>query len=304
MIAASYIIAADFIPTLLFVVVNSVGYLPYSDRPAPGWQAPHLPSREELRFFVGFAVLLMKGTAFYSWIFSTAALILGLCSLPRWALRVVATPTAFLASGLMMAAGGWLIAISSLGVWTAAGCGALWGLFAFPRLVPVTNLRLPNVARIALPAAVLIGGTYLLIRPMLPNPGLTNAKIEVIRRDNAGTELSKIDLAFVGASMTRYAQGSAKYISLERMEFATDDRNHVRVLFIIDDDRVMAHTFLLPRSGDAIYRQRQGKWDDERVEAKMSDISLELTSDDGRVVNLQVKGPCCSSMSQLVGPYR
>lgn len=264
---------------------------------------PHLATVAELRFFVGFASLLLKGTAFYGLIFAAAAWVLGFCSLPRWVLRVLATPTAFLASGLMMAAGGWIIAISSVGVYTAAGCGALWGVFVFPRLVPRNSHALPIAARVALPIVMLTGGTYWLVGPMLPDPGLTNAKIEIIRRDEAGADLSQVDLSYVGPSIAREATGSGKYVSVNRMEFTSYTRNQVRVLLIIDDDRPIAHAFLLPREGDAVYRQSQGKWTEERAEARKSRLSLELTSPGSDAISLQIEGPCCSSMAQSFAPY-
>ena len=82
----------------------------------------------------------------------------------------------------------------------------------------------------------------------------------------------------------RPVRGSGKYISVNRMEFTTDDRNHIRVLLIIDDDRAVAHTFRLPRSGDAVYRQSHGQWSEVRVQSKGSDISIAVRSYDGRVV--------------------
>jgi hypothetical protein len=264
---------------------------------------PHLPTGAELQFFVGFALLLLKGTTFYGMIFAAAGLLLGFCLLPRWALRVLAAPTAFLASGLMMAAGGWMIAISSMGVYTAAGCGALWGLFVFPRLVPRMSYALPIAARIAVPVLMLAGAVYLLIKPVLPDPGLTNAKIEILRRDNAGADLPNVDLSYVGPSIAREARGSGKYVSVNRMEFVTNGRNQLRVLLIIDDDRPIPHTFLLPRAGDAIYRQSQGKWDEERAETRNSKLSLELSSQSYGGISLELKGPCCSSMAQSFGPY-
>jgi hypothetical protein len=257
-----------------------------------------------LRFFVGFASLLLKGTAFYGVLFAAAGLVLGFCLLPRWGLRVMATPTAFLTSGLMMAAAGWMIAISSMGVYTAAGCGALWGLFVFPRLVPRMSYALPIAARITLPVIMLTGSTYWLVKPMLPDPGLTNAKIEIVRRDDAGVDLSQVDLSYLGPTIPREAKGSGKYISVNRMEFTTDGRKQVRVLLIIDDDHPIAQVFPLPRSGDAIYRQSQGKWHQERAETLRSKLSLELSSRDSDGISLQLNGPCCSSMAQTFGPYR
>src|ERR1700722_13775502 len=71
-IVTTYVIAADLLPNLVLVLVNCAGYLPYSDRPGPGWQMPHLPTGDELRFFVGFASRLLGATAFYGLIFAAA----------------------------------------------------------------------------------------------------------------------------------------------------------------------------------------------------------------------------------------
>ena len=305
LIIATYVIAADFLPNLLLVMVESIGYLPYSDRPGPGWHMlPHVPRGPEWEFFAGFSLLLLGPAAFCGFLFAVSGLILGFCSMPRWALRVFAAPTTFLASGLVMAGTGWLIAVSALGVYLAAGCGLFWGLFVFPRLVPQMNRSLSTPARIALPILMLLGGTYWLIKPMLPNPRLTNAKIEVLRHDDTGTDLSKIDLSFVGPPISQQAEGSGRYVSVSRIEFITDNRNQLRALLIVDDDRPVAHTFVLPRSGNAIYRQRQGRWYKERPASRNSEISLELTSDGAGGISLEIKGPCCSSMSQSLGPYR
>jgi hypothetical protein len=295
---ATYIVAADFFPTLLLAVINSVGYLPYSDRPGPGWQSPHLPMMGELKFFVGYAVLLFPATALYGSFFALESAILGFCRLPRWGVRMIAVVPAFLAGGLLMAGIGWFIAISALGVYVAAGCAALWGVFVFPVLVPRPNYALPNVARVSIPVLVLFTGTYFLVKPMLPDPRLTNAKIEVVRKDNAGIDLSQIDLSYGGSF--REASGSGKYVSAQRMEFTTDSRNQLRVLVIVDDDRVVGHTFVLPRTGYAIYRQSQGQWKKVRGESRDSKISLEVDSPDGKTINLQVHGPCCSSMKETM----
>jgi hypothetical protein len=81
-IAVSYVVATDVVPNLLLLLINCAGYLPYSDRPGPGWQLPHLPSGDELRFFLGFAILLARATAFYAAGFAVAGVIFGVCSLP------------------------------------------------------------------------------------------------------------------------------------------------------------------------------------------------------------------------------
>ena len=196
---------------MLLVLVNSVGYLPYSDRPGPGWQLSHLPTLAEVQFFAGFALLLAAGTAIYGFALAGMGWALEFCSLPRWVVGVFAAPIAFMTSGLMMADGGWLIALSPVGVYTA---------------------------------------------------------VEVIRRDDAGSTLSVADLSHVGPSIAQKIKGSGKYVSVSRLDFMTDGRNESHVLLIIDDPMAVTHTFLLPRAGDAIYPQREGKWNEELTEAR------------------------------------
>jgi hypothetical protein len=299
---ATYIIAADFVPTVFLVAINSIGYLPYSDRPGPGWQAPHLPVLAELKFFAGFSVLLLPASALYGSFFAIGAAILSFCRLPRWALRTVVVVPAFLAGGVLMAGVGWFIAISTVGVYLAAGCAGLWGLFIFPALVPPTNRVLPYAARVMIPVLSSFAGTYLLVRPLLPDPGLTNAKIEVVRRDSAGVDLSQLDLSYI--EIPPQASGLGKYVSADRMEFTTDSRNQLRILLIVDDDCAVGHTFALPRNGCAIYRQSRGRWTEERAGSQSSKLSLQLESSDAKEINLQIEGPCCSSMTETVAPYR
>jgi hypothetical protein len=107
--------------------------------------------------------------------------------------------------------------------------------------------------------------------------------------------------SYIGHS--REASGSGKYVSSNRIEFTTDNRNQVRVLLIIDDDRAVGHTFVLPRTGYAIYRQSQGQWKQERIESRNSKISLQLDSPDGQSIDLRLQGPCCSSMAETSAPY-
>jgi hypothetical protein len=296
LILGTYVVAADFFPNVLLVLVSAAGYLPYSDRPGPGWHAPpHLPARDEVEFAMGFARSMLAGTAIFGAIFAAGGCLLGFCSLPRWALRVVATPTAFLASGLMMAAVGWYISIAPVGVWLAAGCGGLWGLLVFPRLAPRMKYVLPGAVRLALPVAVLGGGIFLLVRPFLPDPGLTNAKIEVIRRSVTGESMSALDLSYVGLSAKRPVQGSGKYASAIRMKFTTDDRNQASVLLIVEDDQAIPGVFRIPRSGFAIYRQSQGNWTSESGEFRESKVALVLNVEASGRVDLTLDGPCCSS---------
>jgi hypothetical protein len=298
-VLVTYVLATDLLPNLVLLVVNSCGYLPYSDRPGPGWQRPHLPSKEELQFFLGFALLLLRASALYGGLFAALAGLLGFCRAPRWGLRLIATPLAFVSSGIMMAAAGWMIAISSMGVYAAATCGGLWGLLIFPRLVPRASYTPPLALRLVVPLLLFSVGGYWLIRPLLPNRALTNARVEIIKRN--APDGAPLSLAYLGPEFASYVKDANWYASVSRLEFATGGKNQVRVLLIVDDPQPVAHTFLLPRTGTVVYRQSHGMWDQEQPGGKSSEISVRLTDFNS---TLQTLGPCCSSMSSVFAPYR
>jgi hypothetical protein len=298
-VVVTYVLAADLLPNLLLVVINSSGYLPYSDRPGPGWQRSHFPSKDELEFFFGFALLLLRGTAFYGGLFALLAGLVGVCRVPRWALRLIGTPLAFVSSGIMMAAAGWMIAISSVGIYTAAVCGGIWGLLIFPRLVPRFSYTLPLAVRIIAPLLIFAVAGYWLIRPLLPNRALTNAKVEVIRR--SASEGAPLTLDYLGPGFAGNLKDANAYASVSRLEFATDGKNQVRALMIVDDPQPVAHTFVLPRTGTVVYRQSHGVWKEEQSGGKPSAISVTLTASFNS--GLQTQGPCCSYTSFSFAPY-
>lgn len=172
-------------------------------------------------------------------------------------------------------------------------------MFIFPSLVPKTSYKLPLTIRIVAPLAVFAIGGYWLIRPLLPNRALTNAKVEVIRRKMpAGAPLS---LEYLGPGFAGNVKEADTYSSVSRLEFTTDGKNQARVLLIIDDPQPVAHTFVLPRTGTAVYRQSHGVWEMEQSNGKPSDISVTLTAFNS---TLQTEGPCCSFTAASFAPYR
>jgi hypothetical protein len=118
-----------------------------------------------------------------------------------------------------------------------------------------------------------------------------------------GVDLSKIDLSYVSQSIAREVKGIGKYVSVQRMQFETDNSNQLRVLVIIDDERAIPHTFQLPRAGDVIFEQSRGNWSETRSDKRNSKLSLELTLVGTNDIRLQLQGPCCSSMNATFAPY-
>jgi len=196
-IVFTYIFFADILPNLLLIIVNCSGYLPYSDRPGPGWQHPHVPSKDELGFFFGFMYYMLRPTAIYAAGFGAAGVLFGICSLPRWIVRLIASPIALIAAGFLMMAAGWMIAISALGIYVAAGCGLAWGLL-LPLFVVRRAVLLLIFVRVSLPVVLFGASGLFVLRPFLPNPSETTATVFVVEQTPLGKPLRDLDWSEFG----------------------------------------------------------------------------------------------------------
>src|SRR5215472_8219291 len=75
---------------LLLVVSSAVGYLPYSDRPGPGWFSPHLPTLRESGFFASWAFFFVGPFAlFWGAILFVFVRLTGWLGSPKWFLRTL-----------------------------------------------------------------------------------------------------------------------------------------------------------------------------------------------------------------------
>ncbi|HEY5328911.1 MAG TPA: hypothetical protein VIJ79_03425 [Acidobacteriaceae bacterium] len=263
-IAATYIVAADVLPNLLLLIVNCIGYLPYSDRPGPGWQRPHLPSKEELQFFLGFAMLMLKPTAIYSTGFAIAGTLFRLCSLPRWLIRLIAALPAFLAAGLMMAGVGWMIAISSFGVYLAAGCGLVWALFIFPLLIAPRAVHLPLAARIALPTALVLSGLLGLLYPMLPRTPEAAVNVDLMRLTPGTQPYTGLPAGPFGAEIPRIVQNLNLRGDIhggeQLMQGNSGTSDGIEALFIATQPITHHQSLNLPAHGAVVYVLAGDKW--------------------------------------------
>jgi hypothetical protein len=120
---------------VLLAVSSSIGYLAYSDRPGPGWFNPHLPTLQELGFYISWAFFFVGPFALLcgAVLFVFGQLISWLGA-PVWTLRVLG---GFFAAALGfwgIAAAGWYIAISVVAVYGGAVLGLLYGAVLLPKL--------------------------------------------------------------------------------------------------------------------------------------------------------------------------
>jgi hypothetical protein len=153
----------------VLLICDCFGYLPYSDRPGPGWWGHlHWPAWAEIATYFGFAPLLAYGCLFFGFGLFVLSLALGLASPPRWMNCVLGALYAGAAALLAVAGAGWYFAIASIGPDSAGILGIAYGVFLFPRFVPLSTSR--RAAWIRVSVAVCAGGlfAYWIVMPFLP----------------------------------------------------------------------------------------------------------------------------------------
>ncbi len=165
---------------LLFASV--IGYLPYSDRPGPGWWGHvHWPSLAEIGTYLGFVPFFAYFCLFFGLGFFLLSLVLGLASTPRWLTRVIGGFIGALAAGLAVAGAGWYLALAAIGPDAAMMAGLLYGVFLFPRFVFPREHYLAIWQRSIVIAAVSAAFILWIAWPLLPRNPLPGVAILVNR---------------------------------------------------------------------------------------------------------------------------
>ena len=291
--ALSYIVFTAVLPNLLLLIVNCSGYLPYSDRPGPGWQSPHLPSKDELGFFLGFAAYMVRPTAIYALAFGVIGLLFGLCSLPRWLVRLLGSPLALIAAGFLMMAAGWMIAISALGIYVAAVCGFVWGLLLLPLLTVPRDKPLPIIMRVMLPVGVFAASGLFLVRPFLPNLAETTVTVFVVEQTPLGKPLINLDWSAFGGMPHFDHVPDGRFAPVSLSTFSMSDKRKSRVLLVMSDSQPSEDTLNVPRTGDAIYLESDHKWVTVLKPQRKASFGIKVTSKFG----VTADGECCHSGS-------
>ena len=166
---------------LLLVGCGLVGYLPYSDRPGPGWGASHLPGWEEIQFYMGWDVhmaplLLLGGTIFYIFV-----LLMGWLRAPRWLLSLSAGIFCGLLSLVVTAGVGWYISIAAFPAYGAGVLGLLFGCLILPRFAPQSGTKWPAWVRTIGATAAILGLGLSIIYPILPERDSQELEVVFVR---------------------------------------------------------------------------------------------------------------------------
>lgn len=167
---------------LLLVSVSAIGYLPYSDRPGPGWYAAHIPNSQEIGYYASWATFSVGPFALvWGVLLFVLVRALGWLATPKWFVKTVGALCAFFLSLLGLAAAGWFIAIAGTMVYGGAAIGSLFGGWILPRFTGTAGPLRKSGLRWAGAAAVVLGSCGLMIYPMLPDRNAQSLDVVIER---------------------------------------------------------------------------------------------------------------------------
>ncbi len=168
--------------SLVLLFANSLGYLPYSDRPGPGWWGRvHWPSWVEFANYIGFSPFFAYFCLYYGLGLFALSLVLGVASTPRWFNRLLGGPIAAAAAGLAVVGAGWYFALAEIGPDAAIILGLLYGVFLFPRFIQPRPQPLAMWIRMGTVFCTASLFLFWIVSPFLPQKPLQSISYDLVR---------------------------------------------------------------------------------------------------------------------------
>jgi hypothetical protein len=168
--------------SFVLLVSSSAGYLPYSDRPGPGWWGRvHWPSWAEFATYFGFAPWFAYSCLYFGLGIFVLSLVLGFASTPRWLNRLVGGLIAALAAGLAVLSAGWYLALAEIGPDAAIVIGLLYGLFLFPRFIQPKVKPVSMWLRISAVVCTSVLFLCWIVSPLLPRKPVPSLNFDLVR---------------------------------------------------------------------------------------------------------------------------
>jgi hypothetical protein len=165
----AFVLAVSACAVLVLLACSAVGYLPYSDRPGPGWGniPPHFPGLDELKYFSGWALLLVPMCYFTGSILFIFMAWIRWLNAPPWLARSLGGVFSAGFGIVAIAAAGWYISIAPVVANIVGVVCLLFGIFVLPRVSPSRLAPLSLPFRIAGIAFCFLGRAWTLIYPFL-----------------------------------------------------------------------------------------------------------------------------------------
>jgi hypothetical protein len=241
---------------LLLVAVSAIGYLPYSDRPGPGWYAAHIPNLQEVGYYASWATFFVGPFALL-WGILLFVLVrtLGWLMMPRLLVRTIAAVFAFFVSLLGLASAGWYIAIAGVVVYGGAAIGSLFGGWILPRFAGTAGpISKPWLRRTGA-AVVVLGSFGLVIYPVLPDRDTQSLEVIIERlvpgpdQIGANSGLTKNEVAVLNSL------GLKGNLHSGMQSYSGSGEKSARALIIIRGPLTSKVTLRQPKATNVVYVQ-------------------------------------------------
>ncbi|MGH7324615.1 MAG: hypothetical protein ACREJ9_08205 [Candidatus Rokuibacteriota bacterium] len=160
--------------TVLIVVATAfIGYLPYSDRPGPGWYGWRGSiSLHELAFVLQWSIFLVIPAAVVGAFLFLSVQLLQWLHTPRWLIGALGALVSGVLSLMVVAGVGWIVALGAVAACGAGIIGGFFGGWFLPRYAarPVIRARLGILHRLRVLVLWCVA-TGLVLYPFVPGRG-------------------------------------------------------------------------------------------------------------------------------------
>ncbi len=250
--------------SLVLLASSCIGYLPYSDRPGPGWWGRvHAPSWAEFVQYIGFAPLFAYFCLYFGLGIFGFSLVLSISSAPRWLSRLLGGMVCAVAAGLAVLGAGWYFALAVIGLDAAILLGLIYGALLFPSFVRPLPQPLPWWARIGATTVATLLLLYWMASPLLPKAPVPAVRYEVMRvasgdqavnvSPSLGPEISR-DLAALNLR-GQLRGGASGYLNATGRAVPEIDVALIALEAIATERRLP-----IPAKGHVIYVLKDGEW--------------------------------------------
>jgi len=278
--------------SLVLLFSSCLGYLPYSDRPGPGWWGHvHWPSWTEAGTYLGFAPWFAYSCLFFGVGLFVLSLVLGFASAPRWLNRILGGLTAALAAAFAIAGFGWYLALAAIGHNSALVIGLLYGVFVFPRFVASREQKLPRWIRVLAISTASSLFMLWIVWPLLPRKPVPGIAVLINRvtpgqlpvdwhpseyfRAETWDELSKLHLAgglHGGVQSVMFGEGQeieVAVITLQPIdrEYRVPIPPSGHVVYVLHDGRLEPHPAFTKKDKRTVVLKPgvDSKWDGGQI---------------------------------------
>jgi hypothetical protein len=249
--------------TLIFLVGSlMVGYLPYSDRPGPGWGRGAF-DWSGFSFFLSWLPLLLYFLLYIGAALFPLARLLSWFHSPRWLLRVFGGLFAGIAALVGVSAAGWYIAISAYPVYAGGMSGMIYGALILPRFAGPVRSGPAKWWQWIGTAATIVGCGAFVAYPLIPHDQPNESlEVEVVRLIAGPGDLTAQTKAGLNQRELKYLKslGLTGTLDLESSGQYGPRAQHERVVIVLTAALRSFAEFREPSADDVIYVQQGDAW--------------------------------------------